>query len=139
MANNRQFKHPIAQTNVDQNISLIAAEDVVRSTDTSPKVAVTVWNNFRIVIRSYISLQELQKLTEMILMQCWDGEQYLFEMFGYAIRKSVIQVYTNVSLPDDQELCHSLLYQTDLYKTVCEFINPDQLDDLEKAIQLYFK
>ncbi len=134
-----QFKHPIRQTEGKEDIGFITAEAVINAVDADPKLAVVMWNVLLIAIRSCVSLRELQQMTDLILMRCWDGTRYLYELFGYALRRSVIEAYTNVSLPDDPERCYSLICQTDLYQVICEYINLDQLGDLDKAVQLYFQ
>ena len=87
------------------------------------------------IVRS-ISLQEMLEFVTSVTESCFaeDGT-YLPEAHELAFCCNVLTRYANFTLPDSTEKKYMLVYNTDAVRTVCEYVNMDQLDDIRVAIK----
>jgi len=136
-----QFKHPVMRPNTkyDENgMALpVPASVILNVSNIDDGSTQVVWNGITITVRKMLGLEELPQFISTVLDTCWVGEYYAKEMVDFVLRCAVIAMYSNVTLPDDSEIRYKILYGTDLYNTVCDAINYDQLESLQKSINMY--
>ena len=138
MASNvrREFKHPRIMATVDDVPQTAELEQITGIDELRPKISAVMWRGVKLVIRDVVSLSEFEKLVSIIVDQCWNGEYYQISLMDFAIRCGVIACYTNLALSDDAEKTYLVLYETDLYDTVCAHISKAQLDALTDAVKI---
>ena len=133
-----QFKHPIqtAAQNV-QELSWITEDMLMAAVGPNDGLRQINWNGLRVIVRSMITLDEMQELVSLVWEQCWDEASVHPELADFLLRRAVIVFYTNVNLPESVEEQYAYLYGTDLYEKVTPCISVSQLKSIEDALKIY--
>lgn len=139
MASNTRpkFKHPI-QTSTNytgENISVISPEELCSSVTPDDRVVQIRWNGLSVLIRKLIGIDEMADMYCSILQHCSDNGYIHQEYIDLEFRHAVISYYSNISLPTNSEDICSIVYGTDLYSTICKYINTDQVSAIECALK----
>ena len=89
-----------------------------------------------LVITKTISFAVFNEIVQQVSNICFDPDtgEYTPQKLDFAVRLCVIEAHTNVRLPDDTEHQYRILYGTDLFRTVYEYINHDQYAVMLDAI-----
>ncbi len=133
-----QFKHPIvsAPRNAD-SLVWVTEEELTGSVKPDTGLRQISWRGLNVIVRSMISLDEMIKLTGLVMDQCWDGEAMRPELMDFQLRCAVITFYTNVNLPESAAEQYEYLYGTDLYESVLPCISKSQIKAIEESIRMY--
>ena len=140
-SNPRGFKHPIPKKESDekQPIGLVAPDAVLKACKTDYGITQVNWNGLTIAVRNMISVDEMQKLVGLVLDQCWNGSIYLNEMMDFTLRSAIVTFYSNVALPEDDDLRCRIVYCKDFYEKIKENINEGQYEAIDNAVRMYFE
>lgn len=115
-----------------KKVTIASVEDVMN--DYFPNSEVVEWHGIEIQIQRNISVSDVIGFVSDVIDCCFseDGE-YHPEMYSFAIRSNTIMRYTNVTMSSNLKDRYMMLYRTGLYDFVCQYINRDQLSDIEIA------
>lgn len=117
-----------------KKISVNAIEKVMKETHV-PSVTAE-WNGLEVFIANTIPLNAMMQFVQDVYGGCFmvDTGEYAPEVKDFLIRSSVIEMYTNISLPSNISKRYDILYRTDIYSFVLSYINGDQIDHMFDAI-----
>ena len=117
-----------------KKISVNAIEKVMKGTHV-PSVTAE-WNGLEVFIANTIPLNAMMQFVQDVYGGCFmvDTGEYVPEVKDFLIRSSVIEKYTNISLPSNISKRYDILYRTDIYSFVLNYINGDQIDHMFDAI-----
>lgn len=91
-----------------------------------------VWNGLEIFVVDTLSFQEAMTFVNNIVALGYDTSDGNFtpELKDFAIRKAIVEMYTNIELPSDVSECYKILYATDLVTVISDTINFNQMNTL---------
>lgn len=94
------------------------------------------WYGVEVEVRRTINFENAMRFVDGVVSITYDNQtgSYTPELKDLGIRKSVIDLYTNVELPTDIEECHEVLYETNLFESVLNLINGRQFNMLVASI-----
>lgn len=97
------------------------------------------WHSVDIYVKKTLTMAEYMDVVDHIVSDCRaeDGEP-LISLIDFATKLNIIMAYSLIELPKDMNLLWHIIYDTDLYETVCEQVNAKQVDSIIKSISLYF-
>ena len=89
-----------------------------------------------LIIKKYLSFDEMIKFVNEIVNGCFDGEQgiYMPEVKDFLTDINTVLYYSNVRLPEDIRHRYDILIKTDLVDIIKQSINYDQYDSMMYAI-----
>ena len=115
-------------------ISVEAMNEIIN--DRFPNVETVDYYGEELVINHTIPFDIFCIIVRNAVNGCFNSNgEYMPENLDFVIRLCVIDAYTNVDLPEDVNDRHYLVYRTDLYNTVLQFINRYQFDCMTNAIR----
>ena len=96
---------------------------------------VGMWNDQEITLNVTIGFGDMIKLVNEVVNSCFgeDGT-YNPEAKDFAFRLNLIELYTNILLPEDIEAQYAAVYGTDLIPFVLRYVNHNQIDAIREAI-----
>lgn len=115
---------------------------VIRHTPISNKQYKKVmWHGDEILVRPLLTLDETFAFTTHVSDLCKDDDSgpFLPELVELAFRRTVIEMYAVVELPEDIDEQYYYLFGSDLYETVAKAVNTAQLNSLRKIIDLWME
>ena len=94
------------------------------------------WNGITINIKKTLSLKDMMELVDMVVKSCFEKEtnSYIPEIKDFAIKLYSLEKYTNFTLPKNISKQYDLIYCTDAYKIINNYINRDQFAEILIAI-----
>lgn len=94
-----------------------------------------VWNGIEIKVKRVLDLKEALAFVDRITSSCFvDGtNEYLPEAEDFAYRCTLVEMFTNVKLPESIEHKYRVLYRTDLCKEIEKYVYQDQLEDMRRS------
>lgn len=118
-----------------KKVSVKTIEKVMKNTY-CPTTTVR-WNDIDITVTNTISLVDMMQLVADVVSGCFESGsgQYTPEVEDFLLRSSVVEKYSNVSLPDDVAKRYDVLYKTDIYPSIVDAINPAQYLEIGSAIK----
>ena len=93
------------------------------------------WHAFSFTVRKYITAYEVESTIDHILNMCNTENGFMPHLLDFAYRIGVIVTFSCVELPVDYEERHFVLYNTDLFDTICKHINADQLNEIKYGVE----
>lgn len=115
-----------------KKISINAFEGVVK--DTYQPVAEIDWHGCELRIKRTLGLSEAMSFVDLCAGVCFGDDGYKPEKLAFAIKTSVVSMYTNISLPENVEKQYDLIYQSDIIPTIMSRINREQYDEIIFAV-----
>ena len=117
----------------DLKAAVVKAKETPGWADTETKH----WNGIDVEVHRTLNFTDAMKFVDMVVSLAYDEMtgSYTPELKDLGIRKSVIDLYTNVELPTDIEECHEVLYETNLFEFVLNLINGRQLNMIVASIE----
>ncbi len=92
------------------------------------------WNGITVVVKTLLSFQEMMEFAGRVKANCFVEGEYLPEVRDFAIRDCIVDMYSNIRLPDNIEHKYEILYRTDICQEIVKYINPEQYEQLLVAI-----
>ena len=123
------------------NMTPISPEQVLSVINNDIEYKNVEWRGLNIVIRPAISFRETSQFINSVMSGCLNNDKDVFvpEAIDFAFRLNTVMRYTNIILPDAIEDQYRILYCTDIYSTVCENINEEQLSSIRYAVEIFVK
>jgi len=92
--------------------------------------------DINITIRRTLPLKDMMQFVENVVSSCVDAQtaSYTPEIKEFVIRAEIMTTYANFNLPSNVEKQYELLYCTDAFAQVAEYINWEQLAEIRAAI-----
>lgn len=86
-------------------------------------------------IKSHLDVSEMVAVHNRILSSMKDENgEYCSERFEYIWRRSIIEAYSDVELPDDADVAYVICF-SELWDGVCDAASADQIDSIFFSIQ----
>lgn len=118
-----------------KKISINAWEQVMK--DTYTHTSTVDWNGVEITIINTLPMKEMLTFVDNVVQSCFtqDTLTYIPEVKDFAIKSSLVEMYTNVSLPSNLATRYDMIYRTDLVDTILKSINIAQYSEMFAAIE----
>lgn len=91
------------------------------------------WHSAQFVVRHSISIDEYVDLIRNVVADCTTEHGIVYELFDFSHRVNVVSAYAFVELPEDVDDVFYIMYNTDLYETVCRYANAKQIESSRQA------
>lgn len=119
----------------EKKISINQFETVMKEMNTE-KHTVIEWRGIDMTVRRTLQLKDVMKFVASVVASCFgDDMTYNPEAREIAFKTNVLTLYANFSMPSNLELQYDLIYTTDAYDTVLEYVNQEQLSEIGAAIE----
>lgn len=94
------------------------------------------WRGKVIRVKKLIDPPSVVEAVDTIVQMCIDGENgaVMPEIEEYAIRATIISMYTDILLPENAEDCYRLIFLTDLYESVVKNTSKPQIDSIRDSV-----
>lgn len=116
-----------------KRISINKLEAAVK--DCLGEVRTVDWRGLEIEIRRTIPFSVVMVIVDGVANACFDDGKFVPERMDYVLRSCIVQFYTNLSMPSNAEKQYAILYSTDLYDVVLQYINPEQYYSIVDAVK----
>lgn len=122
----------------NKDIKPIQPEEILKATRTFHGKDYRVqWRGMNLVVKKLLSMDEMAVMFSDIMNECTIGiNEVAYILLDYSFRKHVILYYSNAILPDNPDDINYIIYETDLFDTVCSHANSDQVMAIKKSIGL---
>ena len=102
-------------------VSVAAIEKVMKD-QFNNGVKTVDWCGITIEYKELLNMVEMKAFVDGVVDASFDNDgDYMPEFTDWLIRTNMIQLYTNVRMPQSIEKQYDILYQTDLYQVSCLF------------------
>ena len=90
------------------------------------------WHGVEIVVKKSLTLEDMLKFVSDVVKTCTEQEAggYMPELKDFAIRLNVVEMYSNVKLPDNVNHKYFILVNSGIVETILENININQYEEL---------
>lgn len=94
------------------------------------------WHGVDLVIKKTLTLKEVMTFVNTVVKGCFttDDASYIPEVKDFFIKCCIVDMYTNLSLPDNSEHKYNLIYCSDIIESVLPHINEQQFNEMCQAI-----
>lgn len=92
------------------------------------------WNGIEVVVKTLLSFAEVLEFAGRVVGSCFVDGEYIPEARDFAIRDCIVDLYSNIRLPDNLEHKYEILYRTDICQEIVKHINSEQYEQLLVAI-----
>lgn len=94
------------------------------------------WHGVELVIKKTLTLKEVMTFVNTVVKGCFtiDDASYIPEVKDFFIKCCVIDMYTNLSLPDNSEHKYNLIYHSDVIESILSHVNEQQFNEICWAI-----
>lgn len=114
-------------------ISINKLEKAV-SEDYEP-VIVARWRELDIEVSRALSFEQMLRFVKSVVDLCFDSEEeYLPEVKDFAVKRAIIENYTNVALPQNVQKCYEIIYSSDIVQFIEQYIDEDQFFGIMNAV-----
>lgn len=95
------------------------------------------WRGLTISVKPILSFKEMTLFVETTTRSCLSDEtgEYFPEAQDFVFRCSVIEYYTNISLPEDIHKRYDFVIRTDIIPFIMDIIDKTQLSFIVKAVE----
>lgn len=102
---------------------------------------VVEWSGIDITVTKSLALADMLQFCNDVVKTCTNPENggYMPELKDFAIRMNVVEMYSNVKLPDNLEHKYYILINSGLVETILENINSSQYFELIESIDAKMK
>lgn len=118
-----------------KKLSITAFEQAVN--EGYEEYAAIEWKGLNITIKHNLTLKDMLSFVDAVVKNCFNESNatYMPEIKDFATRSSIIEYYTNISLPSDVEKRYDLLYRSSVLDKIVRHINMQQFDAMIEAIE----
>lgn len=98
-------------------------------------ICVINWKGVDITVKKYISAENMSDIIQSVVINCFDGDMYLPEMQEASIRLAIMQLQTDIILPeDDNELLFRVCFADGLFDAINKQFSKAQIWFLRNAV-----
>lgn len=88
-----------------------------------------------IFVKPTLSFAEVLTFVNDVVNLCFgENDEYNPEIKDFAIKRTTLDMYTNIELPTDPVDCYQLIYESDIFDEVFQRINNVQFEEMIQAI-----
>ena len=120
------------------NIKKLSVEEFKKATyDNYSPITTIEWNGINVVVRRNIDITEMIAFVENVTNTCFstsDGT-YMPELKDFAIRAVTVELYTNITMPEDLYERYNLLYSSDIWDVIMSNIDGMQYSNMLNAVK----
>ncbi len=94
------------------------------------------WNGVEVIVKKTLSLREMIEFVDTVVKSCFtetDGV-YIPEVKDFILKVCVLEKYANFTMPRNLETQYDLIYNTDAYECVLNYVNAQQFGEICCAI-----
>lgn len=93
------------------------------------------WAGFDVEVKKYISAKEFSAFVNSVVAFCFtDKGEYEPEFKEAAIKKLMVDLYTNIDLGKEESEWYGVIYNTDIIANIYAVINQVQFTEMRQAI-----
>lgn len=94
------------------------------------------WCGVEIEYKEVLTMVEMKAFVDGVVDASFDNDgDYMPEFTDWLIRTNMIQLYTNVRMPQNIEKQYDILYRTDLYEQIAGLVDQRQYAKIMEAIE----
>ena len=94
------------------------------------------WCDVEIEYKEVLTMVEMKAFVDGVVDASFDNDgDYMPEFTDWLIRTNMIQLYTNVRMPQNIEKQYDILYRTDLYEQIAGLVDQRQYAKIMEAIE----
>ena len=94
------------------------------------------WCGVEIEYKEVLTMVEMKAFVDGVVDASFDNDgDYMPEFTDWLIRTNMIQLYTNVRMPQNIEKQYDILYRTDLYEQIAGLVDQRQYAKIMNAIE----
>lgn len=94
------------------------------------------WNGLNFKIKRYIPFDKMLAFVNDVTSACFteDTHEYMPEIKDFLIRCYIVELYTDIKLPEDISEKYSVVFNTDLVSFIYRGIDVEQISSITEAI-----
>ena len=116
-------------------VSVATIEQVMKE-QFSNAVKTVEWCGVEIEYKEILTMVEMKAFVDGVVDASFDNDgDYMPEFTDWLIRTNMIQLYTNVRMPQNIEKQYDILYRTDLYEQIAGLVDQRQYAKIMEAIE----
>ena len=121
-------------TKKDGRISVSLLEKIVK--DKYSPISTVTWNGLEITVKESLSFKEMILFVDGVVKGCFasDDGAYMPEVKDFVIKCSILEDYTNLTLPQGIERKYDIIYHSDIADVIMSKINASQYYEMITAI-----
>lgn len=117
----------------EKRITVEELEKAIGTIDTD--VADVEWKGLHVSVQNRIPFGMMLAMVDRVVEIVFgDDGTYMPELKDFAIRNSVVELYTNLTLPDGAEKRYNILFNTDIWEVLVKYIDEEQFSMATEAI-----
>lgn len=122
-----------------KKISISKMDEIVKK-NYVPETVVE-WHDAELHVKSSLGFEDMFTFVNLVVDKCFDEEtgEYHPELKDVFIRYAIVKMYSNVNMPDDFYHAYDILTRSGIVEEVMKYINPAQLDQMVRSIDLKIK
>lgn len=98
------------------------------------------WNGMVIDVKERLTMTEMLEFVAKVVSMCFDDSgEYMPEILDYAVQSNIVEMYTDMVMPDDLEAQYDMLVRTNISSLITEHIDTIQFREMIKAIDRKLK
>ena len=117
-----------------KKISRISINTLEKISKESQQIITEQWEGIDVTMRHSLPFIDMLNFSNEVVDSCFtpDGD-FVPSVFDFAIKSGVLVYYANFTLPDNIENRYALIYSTNAFNFVMEYINTTQLNEIINA------
>lgn len=122
-----------------KKISINKMDEIVKK-NYVPETVVE-WHDSELHVKSSLGFEDMFTFVNFVVDKCFDEEtgEYHPEFKDVFIRYAIVKMYSNVNMPEDFYHAYDILTRSGIVEEVMRYINPAQLDQMVRSIDLKIK
>lgn len=98
---------------------------------------VVAWNGIDINVKRTLSFKDMLTFVNNVFQLCFDGEtgEFMPELKDFAIKSYILEMYTDIELPDNVQEKYDLIYCSDAFECILPYIHSSQLSEMIHALE----
>jgi len=94
------------------------------------------WRGLTLRVKQHLSLAETVQFADSVVHSCFitDSGEYIPEVKDFSMRCAILGYYADITLPEELEAKHDLVYNSDIVSFVIQHVDMEQFNYLREAI-----
>lgn len=99
------------------------------------------WEEMEIMVKPRLDFLEMMTFVDVVVKGCFrsDDNSFLPEVKDFVIKSYIVEMYSNVSLPQNVNKKYDLLYACDIVDFILDIIDKSQFEEMMKGIDQKIK
>ncbi len=99
------------------------------------------WEEMEIMVKPRLDFLEMMTFVDEVVKGCFrsDDNSFLPEVKDFVIKSYIVEMYSNVSLPQNVNKKYDLLYACDIVDFILDIIDKSQFEEMMKGIDQKIK